>query len=71
MRGELHRNMVLSWSDHGRTRIRSVPPERLSELRMKSEAYLRVRKARARVSVIHKQILSVMDQIEKLRLEES
>lgn len=69
-RGQLHRSMVLSWSDHGKTRIMSVPSEQLTTLRKKSEEYLSVRRARARVSVIYKQILSVMDSIEKLRLED-
>lgn len=69
-RGKLHRSMVLSWSHHGKTRLISLPPERLEELRRKSEEYLRVRRTRARVSVIYKQLLTVIDRIEKLRLEE-
>lgn len=69
-RGELHRSMVLSWSQKGKTRLMSVPAGRLTELRKKSEEYLRVRSARAQVSVISKQMLSVMDHIEKLRMEE-
>ena len=68
-RGELHRNMVLSWSHRGKTRLMSIPPRRLTELRSKSEEYLRVRSARARVSVISRQMLDVMDHIEKLRME--
>lgn len=48
----------------------SIPAGRLTELRKKSEEYLRVRSARARVSVISKQMLSVMDHIEKLRMED-
>lgn len=69
-RGELHRSMVLSWSHSGKTRLMSIPPERVAELRRKSQEYLRVRRARARVSVLYKQILAVMDRIEKLRREE-
>ena len=69
-RGELHRSMVLSWSNRGKTRLMSIPSERLAELRRKSEEYLRVRRARAHVSVLYKQILAVMDRIEKLRIEE-
>jgi hypothetical protein len=69
-RGELHRSMVLSWSHRGKTRLMAIPPERLAELRKKSDEYLRVRRARAHVSVLHKQILAVMDRIEKLRMEE-
>jgi len=69
-RGELHRSTALSWSHRGKTRLLSIPPERLLELREKSEEYLRVRSARARVSVICKEMLTVMDQMEKLRMED-
>lgn len=70
IRGKLHRSMVLSWSYQGKTRLISIPPERLEELHRKSEEYLRVRRTRAQVSVIYKQMLTVIDRIEKLRLEE-
>jgi len=70
IRGKLHRSMVLSWSYQGKTRLISIPQERLEELHRKSEEYLRVRRTRARVSVICKQMLTVIDRIEKLRLEE-
>jgi hypothetical protein len=62
--------MVLTWSDQGKSRIFSVPPEKLADLRMKSEEYLRFRRARARVTEICKKILGVIDRIEKLRREE-
>jgi len=69
-RGQLHKSMVLSWSHQGKTRLRSVPPQRLEELRSKSEEYLRFRRARAQVSVICKQMLDVIDRIEMLRRED-
>jgi hypothetical protein len=69
-RGELHRSMVLTWSHEGKSKLFSIPPERLSELREKSEEYLRFRRARARVTELCKKILGVMDRIEKLRREE-
>ena len=69
-RGQLHKSLVLSWSHQGRTRLKSIPPERLQELRRKSEEYLRFRRARAQVTVICKQMLSVIDRIETLRREE-
>jgi hypothetical protein len=69
-RGELHRSMVLTWSDQGKSRIFSVPRERLADLQMKSEEYLRFRRARAQVTEICKKILGVIDRIEKLRREE-
>ena len=69
-RGRLHRNMVLTWSEQGRSRMRSLPPGRVAELRQKSAEYLRFRRARAQVSVLHKEILAVLDQIQELRREE-
>jgi hypothetical protein len=47
----------------------SVPPERRTELRGKSEEYQRVRGARAKVSAISKKMLAVIDQIEQVRRE--
>lgn len=67
--GEPHRSMVLTWSHEGKSKLFSIPPERLAELRKKSEEYLRFRRARARVPVICKKILGIMDRIEKLRRE--
>lgn len=69
-RGRLHRNMVLTWSEQGRHHMRSIPPAQLADLREKSEEYLRFRRARAEVSVLHKKILKVLDQIQELRREE-
>lgn len=69
-RGRLHRSMVLTWSEAGRSKLWSIPAERLSELQVKSEAYRRSRRARARVTVLSKKILAVMDRIEQLRREE-
>src|SRR2546430_10580904 len=43
MRGRLHRNMVLTWSEQGRSHMRSIPPAQLAELRKKSAEYLRFR----------------------------
>jgi hypothetical protein len=69
-RGELHRSMVLTWSHEGKSKLFSIPPERLFDLQKKSEEYLRFRRTRARVTEICKKILGVMDRIEKLRREE-
>ena len=68
-RGELHRSMVLTWSHEGKSKLYSIPPERLSALQEKSAEYLRFRRARARVTEICKKILGVLDRIEKLRRE--
>ena len=69
-RGGLHRSMVLTWSHEGKSKLYSIPPERLSALQEKSAEYLRFRRARARVTEICKKILGVLDRIEKLRREE-
>ena len=69
-RGEPHRSMVLSWSEGGKTRLFSIPPQRLGELQEKSEEYLRFRRGRARVTEICREILAVLDQMESLRREE-
>jgi len=68
-RGELHRSMVLSWSERGKTQLFSIPPHRVAELRQKSEEYLRFRRTRARVSEICKGMVALLDRIEKLRRE--
>lgn len=67
--GQLHRSMVLSWSHQGKTRLMTIPPEKLDRLQANSEQYLRYRRARARVTEIHQQMLKLLDQIEKLRRE--
>ena len=69
-RGELHCSMVLTWSHQGKSKLFSIPPERLADLQEKSAEYLRFRRARARVTEICKKILGVMDRMEKLRREE-
>ncbi len=69
-RGHLHRSMVLTWSERGKSRLLSLPSERVSEMKKKSEEYLRFRRARARVTEIHREVLALMDRIEKLRREE-
>ena len=69
-RGELHRSMVLTWSEKGKSRLLSLPSERVAEVQKKSEEYLRFRRARARVTEIHRDLLALLDRIEHLRREE-
>jgi hypothetical protein len=69
-RGELHRSMVLTWSEKGKSRLLSLPSERVGEVKKKSEEYLRFRRARARVTEIHRDLLALLDRIEHLRREE-
>lgn len=69
-RGQLHRSMVLTWSEKGKGRLLSLPSEGVAEVKKKSEEYLRFRRVRARVTEIHRDILALLDRIEKLRREE-
>jgi hypothetical protein len=69
-RGQLHKSQVLSWSHQGKTRIKSIPADKLEELRRKSKEYLQFRRDRAQVSVICKRMMSVIDRIEALRRED-
>lgn len=68
-RGQLHRNFVLTWSEQGRHRMRSLPPQRVAEVRQKSKEYARFRRARAEISVLYKRILALLQQIQELRRE--
>ena len=61
---------MLTWSEQGKSRLLSLPSERVVEVKKKSEEYLRFRRARARVTQIHRDILTLLDRIEKLRREE-
>ena len=69
-RGQLHRSMVLTWSEKGKGRLLSLPLERVAEVKKKSEEYLRFRRVRARVTEIHRDILALLDRIERLRRED-
>ena len=68
-RGQLHRSMVLTWSEQGRHRMRSLLPQRVAALRRKSKEYARFRRARAEVSRLHTRMLVLLDQIQQLRRE--
>jgi hypothetical protein len=68
-RGQLHRNFVLTWSEQGRHRMRSLPPARVAEIRQKSKEYARLRRARTEVAVLYNRILALLDQIQELRRE--
>lgn len=69
VRGQLHRNVVLTWSEQGRHHMRSLPPEQVTQIRQKSREYARFRRARAQVTVLCKRMLAVLDQMEELRRE--
>lgn len=67
--GPLHSSTVLSWSDHGKTRLRVLPPGERSRLRQLTQHYRRFRQARAELVKLHRRIVSNIDRLEKaLRL---
>ena len=68
-RGRLHPATVLSWSEAGRTRMRSLGVDQRDRVRRLSEQYRRLRQARADVVRLHQQMLHAIDQLEQaLRL---
>lgn len=69
-KGQLHARMVLSASEKGKTRLRAIPHGFLVEVQVKARRYQELRRARARLVEVHKEMLKVMDQIEAMRREE-
>ena len=68
--GALHVSKVLSASISGKTRMRAIPKDQLSQVEKKVERYQKHRKSRARLTEIHQQVLEIIDEIEALRREE-
>jgi len=63
--GPLHSTTVLSWSEAGRTRLRSVAPQDRARWRRLTEDYRCFRQGRARLVKIHRQVLRAVDRLEK------
>ena len=68
-RGQLHRNLVLTWSDQGRHYMRALSPARVAEIREKSKEYARFRRAQTALAAMYSQMLSLVEQIRELRRE--
>jgi hypothetical protein len=68
--GELHARMVVSASERGKTRLRAIPRGFLVDTQQRVRRYQELRRARARVVQIHRQMLKVMDEMEAMRREE-
>jgi hypothetical protein len=62
--GPLHTSTVISWSEHGKTRLRTLPPGQLAHFRQLTEDYRRFRQARAALVKLHRQILAHIDRLE-------
>lgn len=62
--GPLHTSTVISWSDHGKTRLRTLPDDELAHFRHSTENYRRFRQARATLVKLHQRILAHLDRLE-------
>jgi len=62
--GPLHSSPVISWSDHGKTRLRSLPPGERAHFRRLTENYRRFRRARAALVKLHQRIVAHIDRLE-------
>ncbi len=69
-KGELHRCMVVSASEKGRTKLTVIPGGFLVDVQRKVELYKRLRRSRSRLIEIHKKMLAMMDEMEAMRREE-
>jgi len=68
--GDLHARMVVSASEKGRTRLRVIPRGFLVEVQERVKRYQELRRIRARLVRIHRQMLRVLDEMEGMRREE-
>jgi hypothetical protein len=67
--GPLHPSTVLSWSEYGQTRLRTLPPGGRARFQQLAENYRRFRQARAALVKLQRRMLATIDRLEKtLRL---
>jgi uncharacterized protein DUF6788 len=62
--GPLHIATVISWSEHGKSRLRTLPPGELAHFRQLTENYRRFRQARAALVKLHQRIVAQVDRLE-------
>jgi len=62
--GPLHTATVISWSEHGKTRLRTLPSGELAHFRQLTENYRRFRQTRAALVKLHQRILTHLDRLE-------
>jgi hypothetical protein len=63
--GPLHCSTVLSWSQNGKTRLRSVAAGDSARIRSLTGDHRRFRQSRAALVKLHRQILDAIDALEK------
>ncbi len=68
--GELQSRLVISASEGGKTRLRAIPRGFLVDTQQRVKRYQELRRARARVVEIHRQMLKILDEMEAMRREE-
>lgn len=66
--GTLHCATVLSWSQGGKTCIRSLAAGDRARIRRLTENYRRLRQARAALAKLHRRILGAIDRLEQALL---
>lgn len=64
-KGSAHTFTVLSWSEKGKTRLRTLPPGERARFRQATENYRRFRQARASLVKLHRRLLATLDQLDK------
>jgi hypothetical protein len=69
--GEPHRSMMLSRSEHGRTKLLTIPSGQLKDFQVQTERYQKFRRARARLGQIYKTMIKLIDELEESRRKES
>lgn len=62
--GPLHPSTVLSWSEHGQTRLRTLPPGERARFQQLAENYRSFRQARAALVKLQRRMLATIDQLE-------
>src|ERR1035437_3043519 len=66
--GPLHASPVLSWSERGKTRLRTLPAGDTTHLRHLAEKYRRFRQDRAALVKLHNQILVAIGRLQRALL---
>lgn len=69
--GEPHRSMVLSRSENGRTKLKTIPSGHLKDFQVLTERYQKFRRARARLGQISKMMIKLIDELEESRRKEN
>ncbi len=65
-RGARHAATVLSWSEAGKNRIRSIAQADQARLRGLTENYRRLRQTRASLVKLHQQVVDAIDRLEQV-----